>query len=240
MPAQSGALLKQDLSLILTTDNKPLISTTYPEDNSKWIGLYPKLMIETQSPVTTGYLIFNNETIKGKSLDPYHLEFLLHKVLDPETVYQAVFQVEAASGELSTPKTINFTTVRIETGRVWIEVFANNKSKVNVFKGKKLLKTMRCSIGDINHQVPLGTYYTHDTGDSFVDAKNSEGANFYIRVSSACAFQGLIRDAYWNIKPQFLNHFGEPVKRSNIILKDEDARWLYENTSPGTMVILHK
>jgi hypothetical protein len=240
MPSESGSFLKQDLSIILTTDNKPIISSTYPDHNSKWIGLYPKLKFETESPTVAGYLSINNEKIKGKNIDPYHVEFLLNKVLEPETVYEAVFQAEAASGELSLPKTIHFTTVRLEPDRIWIEVLANNESKVNVYKGKDLIKTMRCSIGDVNNPIPLGTYYSHDKGTSYIDSKNREGANFYIKVSDACVFQGLIRDAYWNINPQFLVRFGEKINRRNIILKDEDARWLYENTPSSTMIILHK
>ena len=240
MPSEAGTLLKEDASVILTTDIKPVINTSYPKDHSKWIGLYPKLTIETDSPTVAGYLTLNHENIKGKNLDPYHLEFLLNKVLDSETSYQAVFQVEAASGELSVPKIVHFTTVRIDSDRIWIEVLANNRSKVNVYRGKKLIKTIACSVGDKNNPIPLGTYYIQEKGESFIDTKNNEGANFWLRISDACVFQGLIRDEYWNLKTQFLARFGTPIKRGNIILKDEDARWFYENILPSTMVIVHK
>lgn len=240
MPSEAGTLLKEDTSVILTTDIKPVISATYPENNSKWIGLYPKVSLETASPVVVGSLEINHEIIKGKNVDPYHIEFLLGKMLDSEMVYEAVFKAEAASGELSIPKKVRFTTVRIDDDRIWIEVLANNKSKVNVYKGKRIIKTMKCSVGDENTPPPLGTYYIKDKGESFVDAKNHEGANFWMRISDSCIFQGLIRDSYWNVKPEFLNHFGEPIKRGNIMLKDEDARWLYENMPSDAMVIIHK
>ena len=236
MPSESGTILQKDLAVILTTDVKPRISSTYPENNSKWIGLYPRLRIETDTPTVKGYVTLNNEVIKGKNIDSYHIEFILNNVLKDASVYKAVFQAEAASGELSEPKKVEFTTVKITPDRLWLEVIANNKPKVNIYKGHDILKSFNCSVGDLT----LGTYYIYEKGEAFIDAKNREGANFWMRFSDKCAFQGLIRDAYWNLKPDFLTQFGKPVKRSNIILKDEDARWLYENTSDGIMVIIHQ
>ncbi len=242
MPAQSGALLKQDLSVILITDTKPIIELTYPANNDKWIGLYPRLKIETDSATVAGYLTIGQETIKGKNLDPYHIEFLPSKVLDSNTVYHASFQVEAASGELSVPKEIQFTTVRIDADRIWIEVlaYANSKAKVNVYKGNKVIKSMICSIGTQAPGISFGTHYTKDKGDAFVDSKNREGANFWIKINDTCMFQGLIRDEYWHIKRKFENQLGRQIERSNIILKDEDARWLYDNIPSDTMVIVYQ
>ncbi|WP_069997699.1 L,D-transpeptidase [Cellulosilyticum sp. I15G10I2] len=240
MPSQSGALLKQDTSVILIADIKPIIALTYPENNSKWIGLYPRMKIETDSPTVAGYLTLGNETIKGKNLDPYHIEFLLNKVLDPDTTYQASFQVKAKSGELSAPKAIQFTTVRIDTDRLWIEVLAQTKPKINIYKGNKVIKRMICSTGDNTQTLPLGTYYTRDKGEAFIDPKNREGANFWVKINDTCLFQGLIRNEYWQVKDLFAKQLGKQIKRSNIILKDEDARWLYDNTPVDTMIIIHQ
>ncbi len=240
MPSQSGVLLKQDAQVILTTDIKPVIASTYPATDSKWIGLYPRLKIETDSPTVAGYLTINNTKIQGKNIDPYHLEFLLDKVLEPNTVYQAVFQVESASGELSIPKEIQFTTTNIEDDKIWLEVLTHTKAKINVYKGTQKIKTFLCSVGDQKHSLSLGTYYITDKGESFVDHQNREGANFWIKVYDGCMLQGLIRDEYWNIKQDYLNRLGKPVDRRNIIINDEDIKWLYHHITKDTMIIIHR
>lgn len=240
MPSKSGVLLKEDIPVILTTDIKPIVVSTYPAPNSKWIGLYPKLIAETDSETAGGSVRIGDKTVAGTYLDPYHMEFLLPEVLEPDTHYEAIFEVYTASGEKSEPQITSFTTVRLDENKLWMEVLVKKEPKLNIYKGKKIIKTLNCSIGDTTYLPPLGTYYTQDKGEVLVDARNREGANFWIKVSDTCFLQGVIRDAYWNIKPEFLKQFGSQIKHPNIILKDEDIRWLYQNISSDTMVIIHR
>lgn len=67
---------------------------------------------------------------------------------------------------------------------------------------------------------------------------HKEGANFWIKISDEYGFQGYIRDAYWNILTSASKSLGARTKRRNIILSDEDAKWLYENLPDNTMIII--
>ncbi len=240
MPAQSGALLEINHSVTLQTGTKPIISHTYPSHESKWIGLYPCFKVETETPVVGGTLEINGEKISGKLQSPYMLTFFTDKVLDPHTTYTASFQVEAVTGEKSKRCTLHFTTVDLEDNRIWLEVQVNENPKVKVYKGTKVIKTMPCSLGVNEKGTPLGTYYIQSKEDVFTAPDLQEGANFWLRFTDTCGFQGLIRDNYWHIKNHAPNQLGYTQTSGNILLNDEDARWLYENVPFKAMVILHK
>ncbi|WP_180270737.1 L,D-transpeptidase [Sporanaerobium hydrogeniformans] len=239
LPAQSGALLQEDYSILLQTDTKPIISGTYPTSESKWIGLYPRFTLETQTPVIGGTLKINGENIKAQLKTPYELFFLAEKVLAPQTTYTAEFQVEAVTGEKSEKKTITFTTVDLEENRIWLEVEVSKTPQVKVYQGSKLIKTMPCSLGLDEKETPLGTYYIQSKEDVYTNSKTQEGANFWLPFTEQFGFQGLIRDNYWQVKNHAPNQLGFTKTTGNIVLSDEDARWLYEKVMIHTMVILH-
>lgn len=230
MPSQNGALLQQDLSIVLKTDVKPIIALTYPQNNSKWIGLYPRFKIETDSPTVAGYLTLGKETIQGKNLDPYHIEFLLPQVLKSDTLYQADFQVESSSGERSQLYTIKFTTVRIDTDRLWMDIVSSPQITIHIYKGDQILKKIKPLMLNKSKKLPLGTYYIYEKGTSYIDARYQEGANFWLKVTDSCMIQGQARDTSWKLK--------NTTQTDHIILSDMDAHWLYQTIPQDTMVII--
>lgn len=240
MPSKGGTLLSNNQSVILKVDTKPIIKSTYPQKGDKWIGLYPRLTLESETPIIKATLTLEGNVVEGKLIDDYHAFFILKDTLSPEKNYEAVFQTEAMSGELSLPWPVTFTTTTLNKERVWLEVVAGENTVVRSYKGEKLIKTMVCSLGKGEKAPLLGTYYLQDKQDVFTDNKNKEGANFWLKINDTCGFQGLVRDEYWQIKSAYKNQLGKTSNRSNIILSEEDAKWLYENVPVEAMIVIRK
>lgn len=238
LPARCGTFLEESQTFILATEAKPEIKNTYPKDGDQWIGLYPRFTLSSDSPIAKATLFIEGEEIIGTLTDNHHAVFLLENRLQPDTTYETVFRIQKEVGEYSEPKVVQFTTTTLKNERVWLEVKASKPYTVKCFKGEKLIKTMVCSLGENKNAPPLGTYYIQDKKEIYEDAFHKEGANIYLPITESCAFQGIIRDEYWNIKTKYQNELGATIDRSHIIVSEEDAKWLYRNIGIETMVII--
>ncbi len=238
MPSHTGTLLEEDQVFVLQVDQKPSIMKTYPASQDKWIGLYPRLALESKEPIINATVTIENEKMNGVLTDDHHAYFILKDRLKPETTYKAIFQTQVASGEVSEPETVQFTTTTLKQNRIWLEVICGQNTVVYCYQGEKKIKTMICSIGEGKYAPPLGTYYLQGKADVYEDAVHKEGANFWIKISDEYGFQGYLRDAYWNILTSASESLGARTKRRNIILSDEDAKWLYENLPDNAMIII--
>ena len=238
MPSHTGTLLDEDQVFVLQVDQKPSITKTYPAKQDKWIGLYPRLTLESKEAIVKATVMIANDKINGILTDAHHAYFILQDRLKPETTYEAIFQTQVASGEISEPETVQFTTTTLKQNRLWLEVVCSQNTVVYCYQGEKKIKTMVCSLGEGKYAPPLGTYYLQGKADVYEDAVHKEGANFWIKISDEYGFQGYIRDAYWNILTSASKSLGARTKRRNIILSDEDAKWLYENLPDNTMIII--
>lgn len=238
MPSYTGTLLEEDQVFVLQVDQKPSIAKTYPAHQDKWIGLYPRLTLESKQPIVSATVTLGNEQINGTLVDEYHAYFILKERLKPETTYQAIFKTQVSSGELSNPEVVEFTTTTLKQNRIWLEVICSGNTVVNCYQGEKKIKTMICSIGEGKYAPPLGTYYLQGKEDVYEDAIHQEGANFFIKIGDEYGFQGYLRDSYWNILNRASNTLGARTQRRNIILSDEDAKWLYENLPNNAMIII--
>ncbi len=238
MPSKGGTLLEEDKFFVLQVDQKPVIKSTYPAHQDRWIGLYPRITVESETPITKAYIFVDGKKYIGQLQDAYHAHFLLDSCLLPETSYQIEFQIQAASGELNEPHSINFSTTSLDKDRLWLEVLCGNESVINCYKGTNKIKTMAASVGEGVCAPQMGTYYLQDKKEVYEDNAHKEGANFLLKISQEFGFQGNIRDAYWNIKVSEKNRIGARMKRKNIILNDEDIKWLYENLPINTMIII--
>lgn len=240
MAAESGMLLEENHSIILQTDKKPIIISSYPQPNSKWIGLYPRMILEMQTPIQKASVSIENEKIEGIMRDPYHAEFILPKVLKPNTMYEASFEGQAASGEKSDPYIVRFHTVGLEEDRIWLKVIEDNPGRLYIYKGEKKIKSFDCISGDRVMPLRLGTYYIQAKGEYYTKPEKKEGANYWLKLYENCYMQGKMRDVYWQIKPEVSKNKGDSYTSGNVIFSDDDARWLYENIPENTMVILCK
>lgn len=239
MPAASGILLEDNVNLVLNTDKKPQIIQTYPKQDSKWIGFYPKFLVETDRPIKNAVLEFNDIKITGKLKGEYGAEFLLPNILKNNTSYTVTYRVEAPSGELSLPQEVKFTTAPVSDKVMWVEVFAKENGMLKVYKGEEVIKTMPCSVGNEKETTPLGTYYAQEKGEKFFSYRYNEGANYWIKVTSDTLIHGITRDEYWNIKQNVKKDIGKMNSHGNIVVSEEDAKWLYDNIVQDTMIVIH-
>ncbi|WP_054742988.1 L,D-transpeptidase family protein [Cellulosilyticum ruminicola] len=240
MPSRSGSFLEKAQYVTLKTDEKPEIISTYPKDQDKWIGLYPRITITTDRPIVKAMLQLEGQLIEGKLSDNYHATFVLKEMLTPDTTYDAKIQVQAASGEKSDIKHIAFTSTSIDKDRLWAEIIIGKPSELKIYKGTKLIRQMNCSIGADKYEPVVGNYYILDKQPAYEDVSHEEGANYWLPISEQLGFQGVIRDDRWHIKNCIANTIGARTDRNNIILEENDAKWIYENIPIETMVIIRK
>lgn len=240
MPSRNGSFLETTQYVTLKTDVKPEIISTYPKDQDKWIGLYPRITLTTDKPIVKAKLQLGDKIIEGQLSDNYHATFILEKLLTPDTAYDANFQVQAASGERSNIKRVHFTSTTLENNRLWLEVIIGNPSVLKVYKGENMIREMNCSVGANKFEPLVGTYYVLNKEASYEDVQHEEGANYWLPISNQFGLQGAIRDDRWQIKNCTGNTIGARMDRNNIILEESDAKWIYENLPIETMVIIRK
>lgn len=240
MPSRNGSFLEATQYVTLKTDEKPEIINTYPKDQDKWIGLYPRITLTTDKPVVKAILQLEGKIIEGKLSDNYHATFILKEMLTPDTAYEAKFQVQAASGEKSDVKHVAFTSTTIDNERLWIEIIIGKPSELKIYKGTKMIRQMNCSVGADKYEPLVGTYYLLDKAPAYEDVNHEEGANYWLPISNQFGFQGVIRDDRWQIKNCIGNTIGARMDRNNIILEENDAKWIYENLPIEAMIIIRK
>ena len=240
MPAVSGMFLEKDQVITLKTASKPEILSVNPEDQSRWIGLYPKVILESQEPLKKASIEIAGQTLEGKILDERWVEFTLPEVLDFATQYQVKSQVVSLHGEKSDDYHFEFSTIPLEEDRIWVEVILKETHKVIVYKGREVIREMPCSGGTPETPTILGTYYLQDRGSKFFARKISEGANNWVRIHGNYLFHGLPRNENWVISQEAQDKMGSPASHGCIRLRESDAQWFYDHVPQNTMVIIHE
>ena len=240
MPAMSGMVLEEDEIITIKTASKPEIISVSPENNSRWVGLYPTIIIESQEAIQKATIEIADQIIEGKIIDERRAEFILANVLDFETTYGVAIQIISAHGEKSAPYKFEFTTLPLEEDRLWIEVILKEEHKLIVYKGRNPIRIIPCSGGAPETPTVLGTYYLQDRGTRFFARKISEGANNWIRIHGNYLFHGLPRDKDWVISKEAEAKMGSAASHGCIRLREIDAQWFYDNIPENTMVIIHE
>ena len=230
MRSKSGTFLKQDQVIQLEVDQKPSITKTYPIDGDKWIGLYPRILLESKEDIVKVAATLNGKALQGKQLDSKHAYFILDDLLKPETKYTLTFQTQVASGEVSDLKEIHFTTTTLDQKRFWLDIHIGSK-QIHCYEGIKCVRKIPCQIGNKQKQYVLGTYYLQGKAEVYEDAKNHLAGNYWLMISEKLGIQGTLRDSYWQPSSD-LDH------AQNIVISDEEASWLYDKVVPETMIIL--
>lgn len=119
----------------------------------------------------------------------------------------------------------------VSKGENWIDVNLTNQ-RVYAFQGKNLLKSFIVSTGTWQHPTVVGQYriyvkYTY---------ANMAGPGYFLpNVPYVMYFyKGYgIHGTYWH------NNFGVPMSHGCINLRTEDAGWIFNWASVGTMVNIH-
>ena len=240
MPALSGVFLEEDQVITIQTAPQPEIVSVLPEENARWIGLYPKIILESKEPIKGGTIEIAGETIEAKIFDGRWAEFTLPEVLDFGTTYNVASQIISEHGEKSKPYNFEFATIPLDEDRLWIEVILREEHRAIVYKGDKQIRVVPCSGGTEETPTILGTYYLQDRGSKFFAKKISEGANNWIRIQGNYLIHGLPRDENWTISKEAEEKLGSAASHGCIRLREIDAQWFYDHIPQNTMIIIHE
>ena len=178
--------------------------------------------------------------LEGVKKSDYRMDFYLPAVLEPNTNYEAEIQIQSPTGEKSAKTKVRFQTVPVTSERIWVEIIVGANHELVVYKGKEEVKRMICSGGSTEHPTLNGTFYLQAKGESHYDDKANEGGNYAMQLSEGIIIHGMSRDQNWELKSSVYNRLGEGQTFGKIVLKEEDAKWLYETLPVDTMVIIHK
>ena len=237
IPSQNGTFLEKTCYRTITIAQKPKVLKTYPSNGDKWIGLYPRFMLTADQPIREAYLKLNGKTIQAKVQNEKQAYFTLPELLMPDATYEAFFQTSNISGEKSIPQKITFSTTSLEKDRIWLIVRLQSPHQVECYKGSQQIKSFPCIIGKDKNSPLLGTYYIQNKQEVY--ESQHIGANYYLEIYENFGFQGMMRNSYWQLETGLTKQMGGTSDYRNIILKDEDARWLYEIPHDTMVVIIN-
>jgi lipoprotein-anchoring transpeptidase ErfK/SrfK len=110
----------------------------------------------------------------------------------------------------------------------------------------KLVRQMICSTGKPSTPTPLGTYTLpggkYDRGVWGYFSKFHVWARYFVRIKGGYLFHSVIyaKNDVKTLKQSTVNALGTPVSAGCIRLHVEDAKWIYDNAKPGTIVDIVK
>lgn len=126
---------------------------------------------------------------------------------------------------------IVFLPPGVEKGEIWIDVDLTNQ-QLRVYKGKNLLNTFIVSTGTWRTPTVTGQYRVYVKYES----ADMAGPGYYLpSVPYVMYFyEGYgIHGTYWH------NNFGTPMSHGCVNLQTDNAQWVYNKTSVGTVVDIH-
>ncbi|GKU27297.1 L,D-transpeptidase [Clostridium folliculivorans] len=135
--------------------------------------------------------------------------------------------------------TINSLNLTSDTSYL---VYVNlSAQKTYVFKGKKndwsLLKNYSCSTGIKGSETPSGVYTVKEKGDWFYSTDYKEGAKYWVQFDGNYLFHSL---PYNELKTKITDYtLGKAASHGCVRLKVEDAKWIYDNITRGSKVIIN-
>ncbi|MCR4431633.1 MAG: L,D-transpeptidase family protein [Tepidanaerobacteraceae bacterium] len=164
-----------------------------------------------------------------------------HTVFMPGKNYEVTVHGKSVTGEEMEPYSFNFSTVDMGD-KLWVEVNLRLLQKVVVYRGDRAIKSMLASGGlpGPENETPLGFFTIKNRGESFWSEKFKEGALYWVRIKDDYLFHSVPRDAEGNIIEEEHRKLGLPASHGCIRLRDDDAKWFYENVPDGTMVVIHE
>ena len=119
----------------------------------------------------------------------------------------------------------------VKKGEFWIDIDLTNQH-LRIYKGKNLLNRFIVSTGTWQHPTVTGQYRVYVK----YPAADMAGPGYYLpSVPYVMYFyKGYgIHGTYWH------NNFGTPMSHGCVNLRTEDAEWVYNRVSVGTLVNIH-
>jgi lipoprotein-anchoring transpeptidase ErfK/SrfK len=112
------------------------------------------------------------------------------------------------------------------------------EQKVRIYDEDRLIKEWIVSTGK-NNSTPLGSFTTKNKGDWFFSEKYQQGGKWWVAFQGNYLFHSIPMDRDQNVISEEAEKLGMPVSHGCIRLKEEHAKWLYNNIPKGTPVIIY-
>lgn len=147
----------------------------------------------------------------------------------------------ASSSQLvSSINTSNINSLDIESLTDYLIYVDTNTQTTNVYTGSKnkwnLKKSMKCSTGVKDKETPSGVYTVQNRDEWFFSEKYRQGGKYWVQFDGDYLFHSL---PYDKDKQTVLDtKLGTPASHGCIRLSLEDSKWLYDNVTKSTKVII--
>lgn len=214
-----------------------IVVETIPANGSKEVPLYREVIIKAGEEIKQASIMvsgmWGDTRVEGNTA-----VFKPRRVFTPGTKYS----VKAWITTENRKDEIEFSFTTMDAGnKIWVEVDLRDINLVTVYRGKKPVRLMLASGGKPGSETetPLGTFYVKDRGEGFFSERFGEGALYWVRFQDQYLFHSVPRDRDGNIIEEEHEKLGIPASHGCIRLRDEDARWFYNNVPYGSMVIIH-
>ena len=144
------------------------------------------------------------------------------------------------SSSLTTITTSNINTLSLESLTSYLVQVDLNNQQTNIYMGKKnnwtLLKSFPCSTGTSEEPTPSGVYTIKDRGEWFFSKDYMQGGKYWVQFNGDYLFHSL---PYDEDKTTIVDYtLDTPASHGCVRLSDNDSKWIYDNITKGTKVII--
>lgn len=135
----------------------------------------------------------------------------------------------------------NINNLNVESKTPYFLYVNLNDQKTYVYEGSlnnwNLLKTMDCSTGIEGEETPKGVFSVTSRGEWFFSEEYQQGGKYWVQFMGDYLFHSLPLDINQSTILDYT--LGVPASHGCIRLNTEDAKWIYDNVSDDTKVIIN-
>ncbi len=148
----------------------------------------------------------------------------------PASSSQLVSAINASNINVLDIESLTDYLIYVDTASQTTNIYTGSKNKWN------LKKSMKCSTGIKDKETPSGVYTIQNRDEWFFSEKYKQGGKYWVQFDGDYLFHSL---PYDKDKQTVLDTtLGTPASHGCIRLSLEDSKWLYDNITKSTKVII--
>lgn len=217
----------------------PKIVSSEPRSGENEVLLYTPISVDFDEDMKEVFI--DVEGMKGDiELTGKRAVYKPHSVYIPGKEYDVKVRGRSIFGEIMPPQSFKFLTVDMGD-KYWVEINLRPLQKLVVYKGKQPFRTMVVSAGlpEPENATPRGLFLLKDRGERFFTPRIAEGGLFWVRIVDNWLIHSMPRNPDDEIIPEeFIKH-GIPASHGCVRLKDDEAKWFFDNIPMGTPCYIH-